>query len=261
MTTLEWNTLTDARATLAHAYDAAAQMKDANIEARPDRIIVTSNRKLKKVREFTVVAVGRHVTVNVPNVNETQARYFLRDFLKALDTIIDDQGWNAATRKMSKLELLTVPRDRALKILEPEEQIRAIGWGKYEKRDCLTLVTDSLVKLHTMNLAGKKEEVHIFPISDITFVAAFPARISDHLEFTAHGHTHKITGMTQGHGKSLASAITDRKGHSVPPPPGVGAPGASTDPAATLIRLSELHATGALTDAEFAAAKAKILGI
>jgi hypothetical protein len=47
--------------------------------------------------------------------------------------------------------------------------------------------------------------------------------------------------------------------HRVAPSPPTSAP-ADTDPIKRLKELGELHASGVLTDAEFAAAKAKIVG-
>ncbi len=47
---------------------------------------------------------------------------------------------------------------------------------------------------------------------------------------------------------------------AAPPPPAAPPVGGGTDIVATLERLSTLHASGALTDAEFAAAKAAALG-
>jgi hypothetical protein len=45
------------------------------------------------------------------------------------------------------------------------------------------------------------------------------------------------------------------------PPPAAPAAPAAGDPMAEIQKLAQLHAAGALTDEEFAAAKAKILGI
>lgn len=44
------------------------------------------------------------------------------------------------------------------------------------------------------------------------------------------------------------------------PAPDATAPSSSTDPVARLKELAELHATGMLSDSEFATAKAKVLG-
>jgi Short C-terminal domain len=49
--------------------------------------------------------------------------------------------------------------------------------------------------------------------------------------------------------------------HQVPPAAPTPAAAAGDDPVARLRDLAQLHETGALTDAEFAAAKAKVLGI
>jgi len=49
-------------------------------------------------------------------------------------------------------------------------------------------------------------------------------------------------------------------GEAQTPLPAAGGPGAEADPIAQIERLADLHRRGALTDAEFAAAKAKLLG-
>jgi hypothetical protein len=45
-----------------------------------------------------------------------------------------------------------------------------------------------------------------------------------------------------------------------PPPPAYAAPAAGTDTIAELEKLARLHESGALSDEEFAAAKARVLG-
>ena len=58
-------------------------------------------------------------------------------------------------------------------------------------------------------------------------------------------------GYDQGPAEEQAPAEEQEQPASVPPP---------ADPADEIEHLAQLHASGALTDEEFAAAKAKILG-
>lgn len=55
-------------------------------------------------------------------------------------------------------------------------------------------------------------------------------------------------------------AYEEQPQYAAPPPPPPAPPAAAPDPIAQLKELGELHASGVLTDEEFAAQKAKILG-
>jgi hypothetical protein len=71
-------------------------------------------------------------------------------------------------------------------------------------------------------------------------------------------------GSKRGAAKANEQAM-EQQASAAPPPPPPQAPPAPEPPADPTVQrineLSQLHASGALTDEEFAAAKAKLLGI
>jgi Short C-terminal domain len=76
------------------------------------------------------------------------------------------------------------------------------------------------------------------------------------------GAAHAASGQDA---EMAQQAPPDAPPQYAPPPPAPSAPApaaaADGDPAASIEQLAALHNSGALTDEEFAAAKAKILGI
>ena len=62
-------------------------------------------------------------------------------------------------------------------------------------------------------------------------------------------------------GRATRGGQDDYEDQPPPAPPPPAPTSAADDQAAEIQRLADLHASGALTDEEFAAAKAKILGI
>jgi hypothetical protein len=76
-------------------------------------------------------------------------------------------------------------------------------------------------------------------------------------------HAGKAHAERDQEAEMAAQAPPDEYPQYAPPPPAPSAPAADGggDPAASIEQLAALHNSGALTDEEFAAAKAKILGI
>ena len=72
-------------------------------------------------------------------------------------------------------------------------------------------------------------------------------------------------GMAYGRGQSEQAAADQGYDEPAPPPPAppppAPAPAPADDAASEIERLASLHDSGTLSDDEFAAAKAKILGI
>ena len=60
---------------------------------------------------------------------------------------------------------------------------------------------------------------------------------------------------------SATATVAYKAGQAPPPPPAYTAPAPGTDTIAELEKLARLHESGALSDEEFAAAKARVLGV
>jgi hypothetical protein len=69
------------------------------------------------------------------------------------------------------------------------------------------------------------------------------------------------TAVSNRVSRRQASKWSAQEAQAAPAAPPPAAPPAGGDPAERIAELARLHEQGALTDAEFAAAKAKILGI
>jgi hypothetical protein len=74
-----------------------------------------------------------------------------------------------------------------------------------------------------------------------------------------------VAGSVSNHQQQKAAAsqqaAAQQQAQQAPPPPVAPAPSAADDQMAQIQKLGELKAQGLLTDDEFAAAKAKVLGI
>jgi len=70
-----------------------------------------------------------------------------------------------------------------------------------------------------------------------------------------------VIGMRAGERRAQEASAQQASAQQAPEPAAPAAAPASTDTAAEIQKLADLHASGALTDEEFAAMKKKLLGL
>jgi membrane protease subunit (stomatin/prohibitin family) len=70
-----------------------------------------------------------------------------------------------------------------------------------------------------------------------------------------------VAGMKAGEARAQQAAAQQAAAQQAPPPQAAAAAPASTDVTAELQKMADLHASGVLSDEEFAAMKKKLLGL
>ena len=149
-------------------------------------------------------------------------------------------------------------------VLQPGEEIVEVGTGNYEGHLGLVAVTTGRVvfagrKVGSLLKATKNET---FDYSRIQSVDVAANLLAATLTVSGAGPLAVVSAMNPPVARRIADAIRSRLGRPSPPPvataPPIAAPPVSV--AGEIDRLAELHRSGALTDAEFTAAKAKLLG-
>lgn len=173
----------------------------------------------------------------------------------------DDRGIMEALEKLSGLSQMLARREisHLRNILDPEEQVLALGQGTYEKLQSLIVLTDKrLIFLEKGILRESVKEFHLGAISSLSLSKGWG---TESLEFTVSGAKGKITQLESGQGDNIANLYrqlrnTPTAKASAPAPAAPAGP----DVLAQLARLGQLRDAGVLTEEEFTAKKKELLG-
>ena len=168
-----------------------------------------------------------------------------------------DRGITNALEKLSGLSRMLARREisHLRNILDPEEQVLALGQGTYEKSQSLIVLTDK--RLIFLEKGILRESVKEFQLGAISFLSLSKAWGTESLEFTVSGVKGKITQLESGQGENIANLY--RQLRNTPAAKASAAP-ARPDVLAQLARLGQLRDAGVLTEEEFTAKKKELLG-
>lgn len=162
----------------------------------------------------------------------------------------------------TKKELAHLPE-----VIQAGETIHAIASGQYDSNTWLVVATDRRVLFLDKGMfAGLKQLT--LPLDQIQAVAHAVGIMFGEVTISTAGATwsiknmtpretaarfsHVVEGLVQWVRQQQRQPVTHAQSVAASPPP---------DPLAQLERLAQLRQTGMLTDAEFVAAKAKLLGL
>lgn len=222
---------------------------------RTEAAVTIRKKVLWQSQETEFSVTGNTLTVNA-NVADSVGRAVKT--LKAIEPLLDDQGWAAmiaatGARTMDNSAI----RDQALDFLYRDERVLAAVQGaRFSKREYV-VATDRRVFFLEKEVAGFESGSQSIPVEKVTSVAARRGIVFADLTITTSNEEIKIEKVELSEADAFARVLRDRldNGHTgkqqSTPPGGID----------QLTKLAELHAAGMLTDEEFAAAKAKALGI
>lgn len=259
MTTYTWATTCDAQTALSTAYDALSPIKGVSLDTHAGGINGVIKRRLQPKFSFSVSASDGRLTLVTDDNNNMAASILLKDFFDATEKIVDDQGWSEVTANYKKMERMAVPRDRVLTIINPDERIKAVTSGNSDGKPVIVVATERFIRIHTgATFGGRSKEISI---DQITSVSTSSKLTGDKMKFTVSGSDIEVKSIPQGRGEQFGEVVRALRDEakaaaSTPAPAATGA--SSTD---ELVKLAELHAAGVLSDEEFAAAKARALGL
>lgn len=150
-------------------------------------------------------------------------------------------------------------------LLLPGDQILDVAFGLYEEHLGLVVVTPTRVLFGGRKAASlfKHTKAEVFDIQRITSVQVNSSTVLSTLIIVTSGAKGEIRSMASKDCKRVAdgirSLITQQSVSSSPPPVQIPPPVPTISFTDELNKLTQLHASGALSDDEFVRAKAKLL--
>lgn len=257
---LAYNTTCDARTLLEAAYEPASKVSRVELETTPNEIRGVKKKRKETKTIFSISAADGRVTIKAPGLDVDNMKKLLQKVLKAIDPYIDDQGFSDAIENYGRIAKSMIKRDQVLPYMKPEERILFVSQGVESGTLANIIVTKDVVRIgRTGGFGGTgSKDIRISDISTVDYQGGVKG---EKLILSSPGGGIGIRGLTGESGKDIAEGIREliEQGRSTPgealnPAPTVG-------PAEQIEKLANLHASGVLTDDEFAAAKARILGL
>lgn len=225
------------------------------LDTQADR--VSARRKvLWQKQEATFQAVGGQLTVS-GNCMETGTIVYKT--LKAIDEMIDDHGLaeSARTHGIRPVEKGDPLKNQVLDALEPTERIVVATQGRYDGKLAVLTVTDKRIMVISSDVIGPQGASQTIALDKVSSISEETGLTLGSIRISTSNDEIEVEKVATNEAKAVVSAARRALEQNSAPSP------ASTadDGLDKLQKLADLHAAGVLTDEEFAAAKAKALGL
>lgn len=234
----------------AKAKKATVDVQDNTVAVR-QKVLWQKQEAVFEVHDGTLTASG----------NCQDSDKVLYKTMEAIADMLDDHGWDEAarthgTQSVAKGHLF---KDKVLDELAPGERIIVATHGFHDDKPTILTVTDRRIIMISGEVLGwdtASQTIALDKVSSISEKAGFALGT---IRISTSNDEIEVKKVATNEVKSVVSAARralEQKSAPSPAPATNG--GSSVD---ELKNLAELHAAGVLTDEEFAAAKARILGI
>lgn len=218
---------------------------------------VTARRKVLWQKQEAIFRVAGGTLTAVGNCQDSDKIVYRT--IEAITPLLDDHGWDDAARTHGTRSVAKGGpfKDKVLGELVPGERVVVATRGFYEGKPTVLAVTDQRILLISDTALGwdaTSQTIALDKVSSISEKTGFALgsiRVStsnDEIEIEKVA-TDEVQAVVAATRRAMTSSPASNQ-----------APAAGGN-AAELKNLAELHAAGVLTDEEFAAAKARILGI
>jgi hypothetical protein len=266
--TVEWKLVTSPEET-DHRIRTAFQRLGFDPEGPPGLVSGRSKMSFRKNRwaaeiSVTVSPVGSGSMV-LCRVNMAGDKHYalLSEVADAVgDDAFDDQGVAGAVERLGKWSRLFGRKEvRHLhNVLRVSETVLELGQGVYDNKQGLVVLTTERMFFFEKSMGS--ETVEEFPLAVINSLSINKKMTGETLKIFSSGNQSEIGSMTHGQGDALVRAYYTAKKAPVSHKDPAGAPtsAAPEDPFAQIERLGELRDKGLLSEAEFEAKKAEVLG-
>lgn len=227
------------------------------LDTRADR--VTARRKVLWQKQETTFHVNGGTLVASGNCQDSDKIVYKTLF--AIESMIDDHGWDEAarthgTKSVAKGHLL---KGQVLDALEPSERIVVATHGYCDGKATVLAVTDRRILVFSGEAIGwdtASQSIALDKVSSISEKAGFAL---GSIRIATSNSEIELEKVTTDEAKAVVAAARRVIEQMTASSPASGASGGvGVD---DLTKLAELHVAGVLTDEEFAAAKAKALGL
>ncbi|SMB82270.1 SHOCT domain-containing protein [Corynebacterium glucuronolyticum] len=238
-------------------------IKDVTVTDGGNPIRIDRKRRLMANR-YAMTGVltleGSTLRIEIDGIGSMQRKFAgeITDLLPA--DAVDDHGIAevlARTDKSAKF-FAGLEVNGLLDEMRPGERLHFITSGVTDGKTCAILLTDRRAILKDTGLASNfMREIEPKAVTSIETGASFKG---DSVKITASGSVIEVTTLPKGRGAEFADRLRNLR-DTVHQPAPAASPTPATGGIEQLQKLAELHDAGILTDEEFAAAKAKALGL
>ena len=225
------------------------------LDAQTDR--VSARRKvLWQKQEATFQVTGGQLTVS-GNCMETGTIVYKT--LKAIDEMIDDHGLaeSARTHGIRPVEKGDPLKNQVLDALEPTERIVVATQGRYDGKLAVLTVTDKRIMVISSDVIGPQGASKTIALDKVSSISEKTGLTLGSIRISTSNDEIEVEKVATDEAKAVVAAAR-RALEQISAPSSAPEPSGSLD---DLQKLADLHAAGVLTDEEFAAAKAKALGL
>lgn len=238
-------------------------IKDVEVQDAGNPIVFKRKRRITANRygmDGTATIDGNNLTLSIDGLGNMHSKFANEIFAILPDGAIDDHGIGEVLANMdksakffAKLEVNNLIED-----MRAGERIQFMTSGANNDRICAIILTDQRVLLKDKGFIEHSTK-EIDPRA-VTSISTGKKISGESVSLTVSGSELEITGMPHGRGSEFVERL--RKLRDEANAPAVSSPAPTTDDGLDkLQKLADLHAAGVLTDEEFAAAKAKALGL
>lgn len=212
--------------------------------------------------DITPYMAGALVALRVEMAGGTKHYAVASDIASAIgEDAFDDRGLTAATDRLSRISKVGgwLELRHVRNFLTPTETVLELGQGVWGNDQGLVVLTDERLFFFDKTLMGAT--IREFPLPAITSVTVNKKLRGETLAITVAGNVSTITQMMHGQGDALSRAFHQAKAALASPivqPPTIIANSSDAD---EIAKLANLRDRGILTNQEFQAKKAQILGL
>lgn len=227
------------------------------LDTQPGR--VTARRKVLWQKQEAIFQVADSTLVASGNCQDSDNIVYKTLF--AIESMIDDHGWEEAARTHGTKSVANghLLKGKVLDALEPSERIVVATHGFCDGKATVLTVTDRRILVISGEAIGwdtASQTIALDKVSSISEKAGFAL---GSIRISTSNSEIELEKVATNEAKAVVAAarrVIEQMTASSPAPETSSGVGVDD-----LTKLAELHAAGVLTDEEFAAAKAKALGL
>lgn len=245
-----------------HLVQTLPTIKDVEVQDAGNPILVLRKRRITANRNKMNAAIsfeGDILKISIDGLGGAHAQ-FAAEILGLLPAgTIDDHGVGEAVANMDKSArtLASLEINNLIDDMRDGERAQFITSGSNDDRVCAIILTNQRVILKDNGILNHSMK-EIDPRA-VTSISTGKKMTGESVALTVSGAKLEITRMPHGRGTEFAERLRALRDEAATPAASP-APDAE-DGLDKLQKLADLHAAGVLTDEEFAAAKAKALGL
>ena len=183
-----------------------------------------------------------------------------RRVMEEIDGFLNDHGWKEAS---TALGLHSIGRDKhaqglILDLIAPDERVLVAISGYHDGKKTVLASTQRRVVMVQRELFGGEGTSQTIDLGQISGVTEKTGIVDGSVRIATSNHEVILEKAPSDEVKTFVATVRKQLAESTSRARSESSPGGDVS---NIKQLAELHAAGALTDEEFAAAKAKLLGI